>query len=89
MKSDWYTCIKYNEKTYGWTIACMGPYPTATEADNSTTNIERSLYNSSRLIPVCSYMPAFMKDFIVKKKMLNELMREEKFLISRPLLYKK
>lgn len=89
MKSDWYTCIRYNKKFNKFDIVCTGPFNTAMEADNNTKNINQTTYESSRLIPVCSYVPLFMKEFIVKNKMLYEIINNEHFRFREPIFFKK
>ncbi len=89
MKSQWYSCVRYNHKHNKFDVVCMGPYNTAMEADNNTKDVNPNSYESSRLIPVCSYVPLFMKEYIVKKKMLYEVIRNERFSFYEPKFFKK
>ncbi len=92
MKTQWYSCFRIEKKFNKFRINCIGPFDTVQEADSQSytyTECKSEDIVTTRLIPVCSYVPQLMKEYIIKTKMIYEIIGNEKFVFYEPKFFKK
>lgn len=76
--NEWYTCGRYDAGTYYDTV-CIGPFISAMDADAKTNQLaNKNTQLNTILVPVCKFMPSFMKQKIVKNKVNKTLTKYER-----------
>lgn len=76
--SEWYTCSRFDDGVKYDTV-CIGPFISAMDADAKTDKlVNRNTPLNTTLIPVCKFMPSFMKQKIVKYKVKNTFAKYER-----------
>ena len=62
---EWYHCATTNK----YNTVCVGPYENAMDADKELVDMK---IDHSSLVPVCKFMPTFMKHMIVEYKIVKQ-----------------
>lgn len=85
---EWYTCGRYTYYNNNYNTICIGPFANAKDADSETFKVE--IYNAATtLVPVCKFMPNFMKRIVITHKVNKILMKSEHINIYPTTLYDK
>ena len=76
--NEWYTCGRFDDGVKYDTV-CIGPFLSAMDADKHTDKLANKFATAkTTLIPVCKFMPSFIKQKIVKYKVNNTLAKYER-----------
>lgn len=78
--NDWYTCGHYhyfdysngrgNHQNYLYRTICIGPFANIEDAKNEISVIEPNVAKTT-LVPVCKFVPDFMKQTILSRKVIK------------------